>query len=325
MKNNVIVGIDIGGTKIAIALQNSTNERISYKTIPTKLETNPHKILDNIEINVKEMLRETHSKLTAIGLCTPGPIDIKNGLVLSPTNLSNWVEFPIVEILEEKFQVPVVFDNDANAAALGEYFYGAGKGFESILYVTISTGVGGAIVLGGKIYHGVADSAGEIGHTIVKPDGIICGCGTRGCLETIASGTYIARRAKEKAKENGGKLNGVGVDEITAKLVIEAVGQGDQTAKLIWDETIKYLAIGIGNAITTIAPEAVVIGGGISLAGDILFKPLYSHLRQNVKMLPIEDVIISRAKLGAESGIYGALILAKQSLEIEKQNATSVL
>lgn len=318
MKKKVIVGIDIGGTKIALALQNLDDDKIFFKKIPTKVNIGPYNILENVQNCVAEMFNETQTELLGIGLCTPGPINIKKGLVLSPTNLSDWIDFPIVEILENKFQVPIIFDNDANAAALGEYFYGVGKGFETILYVTISTGVGGAIVFDGEIYHGVAASAGEIGHTIVKHDGIICGCGTRGCLETIASGTHIVRRAKEKIKEKNGKLNGINADNITAQTVVEAFKKGDKLAVSIWDETIKYLAIGIGNAITTIAPEAVIIGGGISQAGEILFKPLYSQLKQNVSMLPIENIEVLPANLGGKSGVYGALMLARQYLKINK-------
>jgi glucokinase len=318
MKNKVVAGIDIGGTKIAIALENPQKERIAFRNIPTEVEIGPERILENVRDCVEAMLAETETSLEIIGLCTPGPVDIEKGLVLSPANLPDWKEFPIVKILEDKFKVPVIFDNDANAAALAECFYGAGRGFETVLYVTVSTGVGGAIVFGGEIYHGLAASAGEIGHTIVKADGIVCGCGTRGCLETIASGTYIARRAKEKAGEKGEYYYGQPIDEITAKTVIEAVRAGDELAISVWDETVRYLAIGIGNAITTIAPEAVVIGGGISLAGDILFKPLYDHLKQNVSMLPIERVKILPATLGGESGIYGALILAGKTVSSEQ-------
>lgn len=314
MKNAVIAGIDIGGTKVAIALQNLQKEKIATRRIPTDVAIGPHKILENIQTNIEEMLAETETRLLAIGVCTPGPIDIKKGLVLSPSNLRDWVEFPIVKILEDRFHVPVVFDNDANAAALGEYSEGVGQGFETILYVTVSTGVGGAIILGGKIHHGFTANAGEIGHTIVQPDGIICGCGARGCLESIASGINIARRAAELVSENGGTLNGVEARNITARTVIEAVRKGDKTVQPVWDETVRYLAIGIGNAITTIAPEAVIIGGGISLADEILLEPLNHYLKQNVKMLPIEDVKILRAALGGDSGIYGALELARQSI-----------
>lgn len=314
MTEQVVAGIDIGGTKTAVALQTLEKQTIASESIPTRTEIGPHRMADEIDARIRKMLDMTGATLAAIGIGCPGPIDIERGLVLSPTNLKNWTDFPIVENFRERFGVPVAFDNDANAAALGEFFEGAGRDFEDILYVTISTGIGGAIICGGKIHHGVRASAGEIGHAIVQPDGVLCRCGTRGCLETIASGLSIARRAKEKLAETGSSFDGVKEDEITARTVVEAVKNGDPAALSIWDETVRFLAIGIGNAITTIAPEAVIIGGGISLAGDVLFKPLRFHLAGNVKMLPIEKVEIRPASLGSESGVCGALILARQAL-----------
>lgn len=312
MQNKVVAGIDIGGTKIAVALQNLNKIRVASECFPTQVDVSPFQMLESIEQEIRRMLAETQTEISAIGIGCPGPIDIENGLVLSPTNLKSWTNFPIVENFKEKFGVPVAFDNDANAAALGEFYEGAGKDFNDILYVTISTGIGGAIICGGKIHHGMRASAGEIGHAIVQPNGILCRCGTNGCLETIASGLSIARRAKEKL--SGASLNSTSTNEITAKTVIEAVKNGDETALSIWDETMQFLAIGIGNAITTIAPEAVIIGGGVSMAGDVLFYPLRKYIGQNVKMLPIENVKILPASLGSESGIYGALILAQQAI-----------
>lgn len=313
MTNQVVAGIDIGGTKIAVALQDLNKIIVASECFPTQVDVSPFQMLDSIEKEIRKMLAKTRTEVVAVGIGCPGPIDIENGLVLTPTNLKSWTDFPIVGIFNEKFGVPVAFDNDANAAALGEFYNGAGKDFKDILYVTISTGIGGAIICGGKIHHGVRASAGEIGHAIVQPNGFLCRCGTNGCLETIASGLSIARRAKEKL--NGKSFNSVNSDEITAKIVIEAVKNGDETAIKLWDETMQFLAIGIGNAITTIAPEVVIIGGGISMAGDVLFNPLRRYIRQNVKMLPIENVKIIPASLGSESGIYGALILAQQAIK----------
>lgn len=313
MSEKVVAGIDIGGTKIAVALQNSKRETLASERIPTRAGVSPFEMADGIETQIKKMIAETRAEIAAIGIGCPGPIDIENGLVLTPTNLKSWTDFPIVEIFNKKFGVPVVFDNDANAAALGEFYEGAGRGFKDILYVTISTGIGGAIVVGGKIHHGVRASAGEIGHAIVQPGGALCRCGTRGCLETIAAGHSIVRRMKKKLAESGARFDGVNAGEMTAQTVIEAVKRGDAAAIEVWDETVKFLAIGIGNAITTIAPEAVIIGGGISLAGDILFEPLRRQIGQNVKMLPIEKVEILPAALGSESGIRGALILAQKA------------
>lgn len=314
MKTEVVAGVDIGGTKIAVALQNLEKERIAYRSIPTRTELDPHGVLENIFVVIEEMLSETQTTLASIGIGSPGPIDIENGLVVSPTNLPTWRNFPIVEIVKKKFGVPVAFDNDANAAALGEFYDGAGKDFRNIFYVTISTGIGGAIILDGKIHHGTSASAGEIGHAVVKYDGIVCRCGTRGCLETVAAGIHIARRAKEKLAEKRASFGGTRNEDVTAKTVVEAAEKGDRIALEIWDETVRFLAIGIGNAITTVAPHAVILGGGISMSGEILFEPLRRYLAENVHMLPIEKVKILPASLGSESGVCGALILAQQAI-----------
>jgi glucokinase len=317
MNEKVVAGIDIGGTKIAVALETLAGERAAARRLPTEVERGPEKILENVSSAIEEMLAETGAQLTAVGIGCPGPIDIERGLALSPTNLPEWIDFPLVETIKNRFSVPIVLDNDANAAALGEYFYGAGRGFRNLLYVTISTGIGGAIICEGNIHHGVGASAGEVGHTIVKADGVRCLCGTKGCLETIASGLSIARRMRETLAARNGKAT-ADLEEITAETVVEAVRNGDETAREIWNETIKYLAIGIGNAITVIAPEAVVVGGGVSEAGELLLAPLRREIGKNVTMLPIEKVEIRKASLGSESGVCGALMLAQYALQ--KQN-----
>jgi len=312
--NQVVAGIDIGGTKIALALETPAGERIAARRLPTEVALGPERIMKNAAAAIEEMLAETGSLIAAVGIGCPGPIDIERGLALSPTNLPDWIDFPLVETVKKRFGVPTVLDNDANAAALGEYFYGAGRGFRDLLYVTISTGIGGAIILDGKIHHGIGASAGEVGHTIVKQDGRLCLCGAQGCLETIGSGLSIARRMKESLAARGGG-NAENYSEITAQTVVEMVRAGDAAAREIWDETIKFLAVGIGNAITLVAPEAVVIGGGVSAAGDLLFEPLRREIGKNVTMLPIEKVEILRASLGSESGVCGALMLARGAVE----------
>lgn len=317
MNKQVVAGIDIGGTKIALALESHESERIAADRLPTQVEIGPGRILENVSNRLEKMLFETGSKLAAIGVGCPGPIDIERGLVLSPTNLPGWVKFPLVKTLEERFGVPVIFDNDANAAALGEYYYGAGRGFTDIFYVTISTGIGGAIILDGQIHHGVYASAGEIGHTVVKPNGLRCRCGVDGCLETIASGLSIARRMKEKLAETNGKFN-ENPTEITAETVVEAVKKGNQMAREIWEETVRYLGIGIGNAMTLIAPQAVIIGGGVSSAGELLLDPLRREIGKNISMLPIEKVKILKASLKSESGVRGALTLAQKAVKETK-------
>ncbi|HVE59370.1 MAG TPA: ROK family protein [Pyrinomonadaceae bacterium] len=319
MNDKVVAGIDIGGTKIAVALETPAGERIAARRFPTEVKLGPERILENISQAVEGMLAESNTNLTALGIGCPGPIDIVRGLVLSPTNLPDWIDFPIVELIRKRFDVPVSLDNDANAAALGEYFYGAGRGFGDVFYVTISTGIGGSIICEGQVHHGVQAGAGEIGHTIVRTNGVRCRCGTHGCLETIASGTGIARRMRETLAAQNGK-SAENLDQITAETVVEAVKNGDETAQKIWDETIKYLAIGIGNAITLIAPEAVIIGGGVSEAGELLLEPLRREIGKIVTMVPIEKVQILKASLGSESGVCGALILAANALKNTHEN-----
>lgn len=315
--NEVIAGIDIGGTKIAIALETLAGEKIAARRLPTEVETGAHRIVEEISRSITEMLAENQAVLVSIGIGCPSPLDIENGLVMSPANLRDWNNFPIVKLFEQRFAVPVILDNDANAATLGEYVYGAGRGFKNIVYITVSTGVGGGIVIGGEIIHGVSGGAGELGHTIVQPiGGVRCNCGSTGCLETICAGVHIARRAKERIASGEASLMNemiANIDEVTAKTVVAAVRRKDKLASEIWTETCRYLAIGVGNIITLLAPEAVIIGGGIASAGELLFSPLRSYLPEFVSMVPLEKVAILPAELGSESGVCGALVLAKRA------------
>ncbi len=322
MKTKVAAGIDIGGTKIALALETLGGEATARRRIPTRAETGAHAIARNIALALAEMAEASGSEIVSVGIGCPAPLDIENGLVMSPSNLPGWDRFPIVRFFEERFDVPVVLDNDANAAALGEFVYGAGRGCRNVVYITVSTGIGGGIIINGEVYHGVQGSAGELGHTIVQPDGARCNCGSIGCLETICSGIHIARRAKEKL--NGGAaslMNEIAgaVDEVTAETVVEAVRRGDKLAIEIWDETCRYLAIGIGNIVTLLAPERVIVGGGVAAAGNLLFAPLKSMVPQFVSMIPADKINIVPAELATESGVCGALVLAKKAYSKKHQ------
>ncbi len=315
--NEVIAGIDIGGTKIAIALETLDGERVAARRLPTKVEIDAYAVVENVSGAITEILEENQAELVSIGIGCPSPLDIEKGLVMSPSNLRDWDNFPIVKLVQEFFNVPVVLDNDANTAALGEYVHGAGRGFQNIVYITVSTGIGGSIIINGEIFHGVNASAGELGHTIVQPDGIRCNCGSIGCLETICAGIHIARRARERMADGEPSLMNemvANIGELTAKTVVEAVRRKDKLAVEIWNETCRFLAIGIANSISLLAPEAVVIGGGIAAAtGDLLFAPLHRLVPNYVSMIPAEKINILPATLGNESGVCGALELAKNA------------
>lgn len=315
--NKVIAGIDIGGTKIAIALESLSGEKISALRLPTQIEIGAYAIVENISRAISKVLEEKKATLAAIGIGCPSPLDIEKGLVISPANLQDWDKFPIVKLFTERFKVPVILDNDANTAALGEHVYGAGRGLQNIIYVTFSTGIGGGIILGGEIFHGVSTGAGELGHTIVQPvGGVRCNCGSYGCLETICAGVHIARRAEERLAKGEPSLMSelaAKTGEVTAKTVVEAVRQNDKLALEIWEETCRFLAIGIANSISLLAPEAVVIGGGIAAAtADLLFPKLRQLLPQFVSSIPKDKINVLPATLGSESGVCGALVLAKK-------------
>jgi glucokinase len=315
--SQAVGGIDIGGTKIAVAIGDHDDRLLDVARFPTRIERGPHAILDETLETLSALARRANVRIASVGIGCAGPLDRGRGLVLSPPNLPGWDELPIVDLVERRLDVPVVFDNDANAAALGEHRQGAGRGLHSLVYMTMSTGIGGGVIVVDKLVHGVADAAGEIGHMVVQPNGPACNCGARGCLEAICSGTAIARRARERigagAESSMGAIAG-GVEAITAATVARAALDGDPVARHLWDETIEYLALGIGNVLVTLAPEAIIIGGGVAAAGDQLFEPLRARVRQNVTMLPPDRVTISPAALGGDSGLYGALALGRSVL-----------
>ena len=314
----VVAGVDIGGTKISIAVANSSGAVIATRRLPTRAEAGPRQALDSVTTVLDDLISKSSSPLLAIGVGSPAPIDVDRGLILSPSNLRSWVEFPVVGLLREQFGVPVILENDANAAALGEYFYGAGRGCENVFYVTVSTGVGGGLIIGGKLYRGVATGAGEIGHTIVQPDGDRCNCGSIGCLETVSSGHHIARRVRDRLRN--GEQSSIRemvteIDEVTARIVVDAVKAADPLATDVWNEACRFLAIGIANAITLIAPDLVIVGGGVASAGELLFSPLREQVPNFVSMIPAEAIKIMPAELGTESGVFGALALARDVMD----------
>ena len=324
--NEKIVGIDIGGTKIAIGVASPDGEMLFDRRIPTRPELGPNVALESVFLAIEEMLRAANARLLAIGVGCPGPLDIEKGLVLSPANLRTWNRFPLVDNLREHFNVDIAFDNDANAAAYGEFAYGTGKGLRNVFYVTISTGIGGGVIINGELYRGVANGAGEIGHTIVKPDGVRCNCGSIGCLETICSGTHIIRRIEERLSGNEPTLlreliaNGALPN---ARTLIEAVRKNDRVARDLWNETCRYLAIALGNAITLLAPQVLIIGGGIAAAGELLLEPLRELVPTFVSMVPAEYINIMPAALGQDSGLYGAIGLAKAELSRQAKNCAA--
>ena len=312
MPRPILAGIDIGGTKTALGLSGLDAQLLSISRLPTQTELGPHRIMQAALDRLEQMALEIDARIAAIGVCCGGPLDRRKGLILSPPNLQGWDEFPIINIVNERFAVPTLLDNDANAAALGELHFGAGRGLQDLMYMTISTGIGGGLIIRSEVVHGVADAAGEVGHMTVQPDGPSCDCGSRGCLEVLCSGTAIARRARERLLI-GNVHSLMKGKSITAKLVAEAAREGDILAREVWDETVYYLSIGIGAVISILAPEAVILGGGVSLAGAQLLEPLTEQVKSRSKLLPANKINILQAALAGDSGVYGTLFLAQRA------------
>ncbi|MFR2298859.1 MAG: ROK family protein, partial [Clostridium paraputrificum] len=267
-----VIGVDLGGTKISTAISTIEGNILANVVLPTKAEEGEVAVLGRIIQSIDEVIVGSSTSIDeveAIGIGSPGPLDAKKGIIITTPNLP-FKDYNLVQPLKEKYNIPVYLDNDANAAAIGEYMFGAGKGKESIIYFTVSTGVGGGAVLDGKVYRGHTSNALEIGHTTVDPNGPRCNCGNLGCLEAMSSGTAIAKKGKEAVSTNV-ETSLKKYDTITSYEVFKEAEAGDEVAKDIIDNALTYLGIGVANAIATFDPEMIIIGGGVSKAGDIVF------------------------------------------------------
>ena len=317
-----VVGIDIGGTKLATVVADSTGQILSKVRKPTLAEKGPEYALQLLF----DMVRETvelasleQSSVSAIGVSCGGPLDTKTGVIYSPPNLPGWDALPLKAQLESEFQIPVTIENDANASALAEFRFGGGRGYGAVLYMTMSTGIGGGIVIDGQIYHGANDSAGEVGHQILLPDGPRCGCGKRGCLEALCSGPAIARRAQAaiQAQRAEGKasattllnLAGGHIEDVKSEYVLAAAQTGDALALQLVDETAYYMGWGIANLVNILNPDIVLLGTIAIAAGDLLINPIRKTVSEFAMTRPAEAVKIEPAQLGDALGDLAAIAL----------------
>ncbi|MBA5852027.1 ROK family protein [Clostridium sp. cel8] len=310
-----VVGVDLGGTKIAVASSDLDGNVIYENTIATNASEGESAILNRIITLIDEVIKKSKIKtedIVCIGIGSPGPLDSEKGVIITTPNLP-FKNFQIVNPIREKFNIPVVLDNDANVAALGEHRFGAGRGTSNMIFITVSTGIGAGAILNGKLYRGNTGNALEIGHVTLKEDGPKCNCGNYGCAEVMCSGTAIARQGKEAVHKNM-ETSLKKYENITAKDVFNEAELGDSVASSIIDESLNFLGIFVANVLNCFDPEVVVIGGGVSKAGKIVFdkinevasKRSFKHIYDNAKILP--------AELGTDAGIKGALALAISSI-----------
>lgn len=325
MTTRLIASVDIGGTKLAVGLarhdafvRNGRFDQVFKEPIP--YEGQPEAVIDRVVSLARHGASEQQGVIASIGISIGGPLDPGSGLVINFPHLPGWRSIPLRSLLSQLLDAPAVLDNDANLGALAEHALGAGQGSSDMIYMTISSGIGGGVIVGGDLHHGAASGAGEVGHITVAPDGDLCPCGNRGCLEVMASGRSIARRARARvaADPQGGKLLLDAADgipqNITSELVARLWGEKEPLAWSIWEETAEYLAIGIANVIHVLAPEVVVLGGGVAGAGMSLLKPVKRRLRNHVFYIPLGKIRLVLAELGHDSALIGAGVIAARRM-----------
>jgi glucokinase len=312
MNESYAIGVDIGGTNMSAAVMSHDNSALlSKETIETRAQQGPEdgmKRLGDLIARVIQAANISLKDVAGIGIGCSGPVDTEKGLVQNPYTLPTWDDLPIVEILTGRFHKPILLLNDAHAAALGEYHVGAGRGSRNMIYMTVSTGIGGGLILNGQLYRSKGLMAGEIGHQSVDYDGRPCYCGARGCLEMYAAGPGIAQTAQERITPDSAIWSRVDGDKqaISARIVGEAAQAGDALALDILREAGMYLGVGIANLINILAPERIVIGGGVMQSHAFIFPALHEHLGKQKFLVPADDIQILRAELGLDAGVVGA-------------------
>ncbi|MEP6688003.1 MAG: ROK family protein [Gemmatimonadales bacterium] len=310
-----VLGIDIGGTNLVVgSVAEDGSTVVATASEPTQSEAGATDVLDRLvglaERTIAATRREVPgAEILGVGVGAPGPLDTRRGIVLLTPNLG-WVNLPLRQIIHDRLGLPAALDNDANCAVLGEWWVGAARGARHAIGITIGTGIGGGIILDGRLYHGASDVAGEIGHTTIDTEGRRCKCGNYGCLEAYASGPNIALRAVEELEAGAESrlralVNG-DLTKITAQTVYQAAADGDELALEVVNDTAKFLGVGIGNLLNVFNPEVVVVCGGVTLAGDHLFEPLRREVARRAFKPAVAACRIVPGELAGTAGVYGA-------------------
>ena len=322
-RHEYIIGVDLGGTNIVVgAMSADGKHHYAMRSIPTSAELGAEGVADRIVGLIEGVILDTIAQTKAqrrdfigVGIGAPGPLDRDKGIVIVAPNLG-WRMFPLRDRIGERLNLPATLDNDANCATVGEWWQGAAKGATNVVGMTIGTGIGGGIILDGKLFHGSSDVAGEIGHTTIDLNGRHCKCGNYGCLEAYASGPAIATRAREVlVREETASLLPSLVDgrleAITAEIVYRAAQKGDAVASEIVRDTARYLGAGIANLLNILNADVVVVAGGVTQAGDALFVPLRAEVRRRAFRPAVDATQIVAGTLPGTAGVVGAVATFK--------------
>jgi glucokinase len=323
VKERYIIGVDLGGTNIvAGAMPLDGSREIAMRTTPTLADGGADSVVERIAAMIEEVIAQTIAETGAertdflgVGIGSPGPLDREKGIVIVTPNLG-WKNFPLRDEIAKRVNLEATLDNDANCATLGEFWCGAAVGGKNVIGMTLGTGIGGGLILDGKLYHGSSDAAGEIGHTTIDSTGRRCKCGNYGCLEAYASGPAIAERAREalRGDESESILLGLvdgDLKRLTAQTVYEASKRGDTLAREVVRETARFLGAGVSNLLNIFNPDVVVLAGGVTQAGDALFEPLRAEVRRRAFKPAVDACRIVPGLLPLSAGVVGAIATFK--------------
>jgi glucokinase len=320
--DDLILGVDLGGSKILTAVINSQGGMLSNDESITPATEGREAIVQSIVDSSHRVLKQASvaiSEICAIGIGAPGISNPETGILFTSPNLPGWRGFPLRDIMEERLGKKTFLINDANAAALGEFYFGAARGARYFIYITLSTGIGGGIVIDGKIYTGAVGFAGEVGHMTIDDKGPICNCGNRGCWETLASGTSLAREARHRIEE--GVRTSIleyaegDMEKVTAQVIHSAAEQGDGLAEELIARTGYYVGVGLANLINIFNPELIIIGGGLSNIGHMLLEPAFKVAGERAYKEALQAVRFASPELGGNSGVLGAAVFAFQEVK----------
>jgi glucokinase len=320
--SDLCLGIDVGGTKLAVGVVAPDGHVVARRRLPTAGAGDGERLLERLAALAESACAEAGvapGELDGVGVGLPGPVEPRTQMGLLVPDLPGLVGFPIAPFFTARWQNPapgwVAVENDANAAAIGEARFGAGKGARVICYFTVSTGIGGGVVIDGEVFHGARGQAGEFGHLKLRRDAPLCRCGDRGCLEALASGTAIARRAREAALTGTGALHALAQSDPsapTAERVAVAVRRGDPLAQRVWADAMADLGAGVATVVNLFNPDVVVLGGGVSRAADLVLPAVRRVVTERAMSMHATAVRIEVAALGDDSGIVGAAALGRR-------------
>lgn len=325
-----VLAVDLGGTKIMVAIIADRGQIMAREYCLTLADEGVQPVIDRILSAIDRLINEENtslSRLDGITIAAAGVIDTDRGLITSSPNLPGWRDIPLRDMVKEAYPVNTYLINDASAAALGEHRFGAGRGTENLVYLTVSTGIGGGIVINGELYLGACGSAGEIGHMVIDVNGPRCSCGQTGCLEALASGSAVAREAIRRIRQ--GKRSCLTeivsgrMEDITAEKVDAAAVDGDSLSTGVISQAANYLGIGMVNLANIFNPEMIIVGGGMAKMADHLLEPARQVVRERAFQLPAQAVRIVPSQLEEEAGVIGAAVFARQQGRVTRRKYAS--